>query len=268
MVVNLNAGGAATWTAPFAALVPGFKNSGGGAYLSVGYLDTAGVSALTATGSIGSADWMMFMTGIRMGRIPGALPVIPSLPAGYVVQAADLNNLSQAAQFLTSKPYARIQDVNGGDTFNSTASTLSLNITANTVGAAGSGQLDNDLMTIFGSSTSITGLQVTTPGWYIFRFGLCGSPSVAMSGVVWAESVTGPNNPLGAGISSARHWATGLSFSGTTLAVCNGGGLWPLYMYAGDYWEVFCQVNTGTLTAAVSGNLGASFFEAEFVSMT
>ncbi len=196
------------------------------------------------------------------------LPTLPSMPAGYVAQAADMNNLAACASFLLSKPYARIQDVNGGDTFNSTASTLSLNITASTVGVAGSGQLDNDSMTIFGSSTNITGLQVNTPGWYKFHFGVCGSPSVAMSGVAWAESVTGPNNPLGAGISSARHWATGLSFSGTTIAVCNGGGLWPLYMYAGDYWEVFCQVNTGTLTAAINANLGESFFEAEFVSMT
>lgn len=190
------------------------------------------------------------------------IPSIPSLPAGYVAQLADMQNLAAAATFALSRPVAYVVDTIGGQAISTTiGSTIP--------------SYDTVLYDADGTwSSSHKGrLTIQTPGWYKIRYGTnCGSGgATCKTGVA---STTGSNNPQGSGIQSAWQWgAAAVSFSAGQIAFPGASGLWPFYLYAGDYLQttVFASGSgntTGTTVPTGGGSQGGSWFAIEYVSIT
>jgi len=193
------------------------------------------------------------------------IPSIPQLPAGYVVQLADLQALASAASFLLAPPMTKVSDQTGGQTVGATGS-------ATTV------QFDTALIDVDGaySSANKGRLTIQTPGWYKIRY--CVSVLTSSSGQgpfqTYVSSKTGPNNPAGSGISSGEFWA-GYSNTTASAAHCFPGaaGLWPQYLYSGDYLQVavFGQASgaTTSITDPSGGSpYGGSWFSIEYVSVS
>jgi len=173
------------------------------------------------------------------------IPTVPSLPAGYIVQAADLNALAACATFLMNKPIARVHDGAGGQSLIGSTYTP---ITFNTV------DVDTDTMYSAGSPTLLT---VQTPGFYTLRY------AVSINSIThgtYCTVTTGAGNPLGSGI-TLTCWG-GYSIGNTaSCAMC--GGLLPAFMYAGDTVKVGSVPNTGAVTTL--SNV-VSFMSLEYVS--
>ena len=114
-------------------------------------------------------------------------------------------------------------------------------------------------------------LIVQTPGWYKVRYGI--NPGV-VGGVytAWATSTTGANNPSGAGVTSSPYWSSCADLAAATFGWCRGAGVWPFFLYAGDYIQVSIQAAaTGSSTGIGSptgSTLGGSYFSLEYVSTT
>lgn len=185
------------------------------------------------------------------------IPTIPVLSAGYVVQLADLQNLSAAATFALGKPMSSVIDNTGGMAI--TTSFLAVSFTAEV--------FDPDNMWIAGSPKRLT---VQTPGWYKVRYGI----NMGTVGGVYntgVGSTTGSNNPLGAGVNSAKYWAGYCDEAAASVGWATATGDWPFYLYQGDFLQVFVQAaatgsSTGT-TAPGSATHGGSYFGAELVSI-
>jgi hypothetical protein len=187
------------------------------------------------------------------------IPTIPSLPAGYVVQAGDMNNLAAAATFLLTKPIVRVRDTANGTT------TIGTSPTAIQWGSA---DINTDGMW---SGAHPQRLTIQTPGWYKVRYMVqCGSNNGPF--LSWVISTTGSNNPAGSGIPSSAYWASYcVGVGGSQASRTNGSGLWPFYLYSGDYLEVMCQStssgqNTGDGAPGVATN-GGSVFSLELKSI-
>jgi hypothetical protein len=119
---------------------------------------------------------------------------------------------------------------------------------------------DTDSMWSSGANTRLT---IQTPGWYKFRCGI----TTATSGAVVdtsLRSTTGSNNPAGSGIVSAQHWAGYTVVSGTTVGGGGSSGIWPFYLYAGDFLQVMAQ---GQTAATTDVSVTSSFFGLEMVSV-
>ena len=144
------------------------------------------------------------------------IPVIPNLPAGYVVQLADLQNLAYAATFALTKPIASVIDNTGGQAI--TTSFLAVPFTAEVV--------DTDNMWIVGSPKRLT---VQTPGWYHVRYGInVGTTGGGTFNTAVGET-TGANNPLGAGVATAKYWMGYCDESAGTPGWASASGDWPFY---------------------------------------
>lgn len=186
------------------------------------------------------------------------IPTIPSLPAGYVVQLADLQNLAYAATFALTKPVVYAVDNTGGHAITTGFTAVSFTTTF----------FNTDGMWASGNAQRIT---INTPGWYKVSYGV----NVGTVGGVFNSGIrttTGPNNPAGAGINSNYNWMGYCDVAAGAVGYCAGAGDWPFYLYAGDFFLVAIQAaaagaSTGTAAPGTGQNNGGSYIYAELVSI-
>lgn len=175
------------------------------------------------------------------------LPALTPVPAGYVVQASDLNAMGYGCTFLMNKPIARVHDVTGGQTIPTVGNTSIIFDTED---------FDTDGMW---SSSTPTQLTVQTPGYYHVRFGVNLAPGVSNA---WALVTTGINNPAGQGV-------TNIYYDGYVIAVSNmgasgAGGVIPQYLYALDFVQI--QSRASNTSTTFGGTVGP-YFSLEYVSV-
>lgn len=180
------------------------------------------------------------------------IPTIPTLSAGYVVTAADMNNLSACATFMLNKPIASVHDGLGTQTITTSASSVAFNTK----------DFDTDGMWSSGANTQFT---VQTPGFYKIAYSVAtvGSSTAYTLGTSVVVT-TGANNPLGAGISQLPIWqGYGSALTASSLrVVARNTGIIPYYMFIGDYVQVKAvAVSTMTLSTYIP-----SFMCLEYVS--
>jgi hypothetical protein len=169
------------------------------------------------------------------------IPTVPKLPAGYVVQQADLASLAYACQFFLYKPVSRIHQATPGQSL----------VAGGTILLWDTADLDPDGMWSTGAKDRLT---VQTPGFYRVRY------MVATNGVsatAYAQYYTGPNNPAGAGNLSPYWPSYGY---GNVTSMLGAAGDIPEYMYQGDYVRVECVPNS-------SGNATSTTYEASYLSL-
>jgi hypothetical protein len=161
------------------------------------------------------------------------IPTMPSITAGYVVQETDLADLCYAATFLLTKPLTQVVAVSG-----------------QSITAAGafvqwsSANYDTDGMWNASANTRLT---CQTPGVYHMSYSVCNN-GVTMNCA--AQGLTGASNPLGSAIVVGPHWASATyGDAASSAAAC---GVWPAYMYAGDYIEIFALPNSTMIVEATS----------------
>jgi hypothetical protein len=181
------------------------------------------------------------------------IPTIPTMPAGYIAQAADMNNLAYAVQFLLGKPISRVYDTTGTQAI-TTASVLV------TWGAA---SFDPDGMWSSGTPTVLT---VQTPGFYNMDYCVQGAASPTINMNTGLLVTTGPNNPAGSGISTPAYPGYG-GGSQTGGQRCSGhaSGVIPWYLYIGD--TVGVNVVAGSAGMTLSTGVTPSFLALELVSV-
>lgn len=181
------------------------------------------------------------------------IPTIPNMPAGYVAQAADLNNLAYAAQFLLTRPIARISDTSGTQTIGTSAAAISFNTVT----------FDPDTMYNSGTPTRLT---VQTPGFYKISYlvnAFSSGTSISMN--AFATITTGTGNPAGSGVTT-NCWAGGGAGGATGQRICaRATGILPFYMYAGDFVTV--SANAAATGNTLSVNSFNSFLALELVSI-
>jgi hypothetical protein len=186
------------------------------------------------------------------------IPTIPSLPAGYIVTADDMNNLAYACTFLTTKPIAHIRDAVGGTSIGTSAVTCQFSVA----------DVDTDGMY---STSHPERLTVQTPGFYKLRYGIALHSESDIRTNAYVVSTSGSNNPAGSGVTSGECWSSySYSFqSGTTYATASG--VWPFYLYAGDYLYIraFADGSTSQVISAINSESSypGSYFSLEFVSV-
>jgi hypothetical protein len=186
-----------------------------------------------------------------------AIPVLPALPAGYVVQESDLQSLVTAAQFSLNKPIARIIDSTGGQAIGASFGAVTF-----------TGMVyDPDGMWSVSTPTRLT---IQTPGWYTARYGV-NVGTVGKSFVSCLASTSGPNNPVGTGVASGNYWGGYSDMNASNFGWATGGGDWPFYLYQGDYLQVFIQADSTGASTGVTGPTGSStagsYFELGMVSI-
>lgn len=185
-----------------------------------------------------------------------SIPTIPSMPAGHIATVSDMNALSAACTFLLTKPMAKVRDTAGGVNFTTSGAV----ITYTTV------DFDTDGMWSAGSPNRLT---IQTPGWYKLRYMVNQNGSSSATNAA-AVGVTGSNNPAGSGLSTNMLWA---SYSDSEPGYMSGRGLWPFYLYAGDFIRLIgIEVSAGGATTIATDQSGAagggSFLNLEYVSCT
>lgn len=181
------------------------------------------------------------------------IPTLPFLPAGYIVTPADMNNLAACCTFALNKPIAMVFDSAGSQSIATNP--------ANTTISFGSKYFDSDGMWSAGAPKQLT---VQTPGWYKVRWGLSlGGTVLATCGFV--TSTSGANNPGGAGNVSANYWAGYSGALGSAPGCAGGGGLWPFYLWAGDFIQVSASA-TGSGESTVSTD-NPSWMSLEYISI-
>jgi hypothetical protein len=176
-----------------------------------------------------------------------AIPALTPVPAGYVVQAADLNNMAYACTFLMNKPIARVHEVAGGQTIATTGNTT---ITFDTK------DFDTDGMW---SASTPTQLTIQTPGYYHVRFGVNAEPGVMDA---WSFVTTGANNPAGQGQTNIYY--DGYVIPVSNIGSCGAGGVIPQYLYALDIVQVQSRA---AATSTVFGGTAGPYLSLEYVSI-
>jgi hypothetical protein len=170
------------------------------------------------------------------------IPTIPTMPAGYVVTASDMNNLAYGATFLLTKPIARVHDGAGTLALTATSQLIPFNTM----------DIDTDGMWSSGANTKLT---IQTPGFYKVSYmvdALGSSGSSPLNSYV--QVTTGPNNPLGTGVGQPIQWG-GYGSAGVALSfrVCaHASGVIPFYMYAGDTVAIEAHSSTTGMTLSTS----------------
>jgi hypothetical protein len=76
----------------------------------------------------------------------------------------------------------------------------------------------------------------------------------------WVAGAGGPNNPKVG--SAASEWGS-FSYGVSALAAAGCSGLWPYYLYQGDYLQIYAQYSGGTTTTSTTDS--GSFFSMEWV---
>lgn len=185
------------------------------------------------------------------------VPVCPAFPAGYVVQLADLQNLAACCTFMLQKPMTKIIDTSGGVSIPNASSQVAVTFS--------SAQFDVDGMWNSGNNSRLT---VQTPGWYKIRYGIETAGGSGDFFNAYCQSTSGPDNPVGSGQSLNTCWPS--SSGGNNYLVCGAAGIWPAYLWSGDYIEILIRSSTtGNTTGAVgyeSSTAVGSYFSLEYVS--
>ena len=158
------------------------------------------------------------------------LPTLPSIPAGSVATAEQLNAIGAACNFLLAKPIALVQDTVGGALLTTGGTTVTYTTPA---------LIDPDGMW---SASNTDRLTVQTPGWYRLAYMVNVNSTTGDASNAAAYSVTGPNNPQGSGHTSGAYWASYCDFYPGAL---QSRGVWPFYLYPGDYIHVIAYCATG-----------------------
>lgn len=186
------------------------------------------------------------------------IPTIPSLPAGYIVQLADLQNLEYACNFALTKPMTRIIDTAGGHAIGTSYAAVQFSTTS----------FDVDGMWNAANPKQLT---VQTPGWYKLRYGINVGSVGGITFNTYVTSTTGSNNPQGSGITSAPYWAGYADVGVGNFGFPCSSGLWPFFLYAGDFVQVLIEASA---TGASTGTAGPgsttdaySYFSLEYVSI-
>jgi hypothetical protein len=176
-----------------------------------------------------------------------AIPALTPVPAGYVVQAADLNNMAYACTFLMNKPIARVHAVTAGQSIVAAGNTSIIFDTK-----------DFDTDGMWNASTP-TQLTIQTPGYYHVRFGVN-----AASGVMnaWSLVTTGANNPAGQGLTNIYY--DGYVIPVSNMGACGASGVIPQYLYTLDF--VMIQARTSTTSTTFGSTIGP-YFSLEYVSI-
>jgi hypothetical protein len=183
------------------------------------------------------------------------LPTLPNMPAGYVATAADMNNLAYACTFLLTKPVASVQDTNNTQVFTSSPPVALPFNTKN---------YDTDGMWSSGANNKLT---IQTPGWYKFRYTVFATTAGGVTDAfgTYLESTTGANNPAGAGVVSSDHWHGYTDVFSSSGGAAGASGIWPFYLYAGDFLQLFALGLAAALNYTLSNS--QSYFQLEYVSL-
>jgi hypothetical protein len=176
-----------------------------------------------------------------------AIPALTPVPAGYIVQASDLNNMAYACTFLMNKPIARVHDVTGGQTIAAAGNTAIIFDTK-----------DFDTDGMWNASTP-TQLTIQTPGYYHVRFGVNQAPATATA---WVLVTTGANNPQGQGVTNIYY--DGYVIAVSNMGACGAAGVLPQYLYVSDIVQIFCRSN---VTSTTFGGTTGPYFSLEYVSI-
>lgn len=169
--------------------------------------------------------------------LPDALP---TLAAGQVVTAADLNAMASVANFLGAKPICKAYDSAGGQS-------ISTNSNSPTVVNWSGTRYDNSGMW---SSANPGRLTIQVDGWYKVRYVIVfgGTTAVAINSFVAANGST--SNYLGGG---------GENITGAVNVGSGASGLWPFYLTAGTYLQLQCFAGaSGVTTETVTGGSSMS----------
>ncbi len=176
------------------------------------------------------------------------IPTIPSLPAGYIVQPGDLNNIAAGCTFLLGKPLSRVHQASSGQ---SIAVSPGTKVNWDTV------DFDPDGMYSVGSPSQLT---IQTPGFYKIRYMVQMTASTNI-GNAYVLVTTGSGNPAGAGITQ-QCWGS-YAWGITSYAMC-ASGILPGYLYASDFVQITAVPNTAATTFISDV---ASFISLELVSI-
>lgn len=181
---------------------------------------------------------------------PLAVPTLPAMPAGYVAQAADMNDLVSACAFLLQKPVAFAYDSAGAQTIGTSATLITF----------ASKFFDTNSLW---SASATDRLTIQTAGWYKLRYGVVAGGTSAVTLFVYAQGTTGPNNPAGAGVVQGPFWPGCEASAASAHASPGSSGVWPVYLYTGDYIQIYAiGGSTGLSTQTTDGG---SFFSLEWV---
>ena len=177
--------------------------------------------------------------------LPGALPI---LTAGQIVDAADMNAMTSAANFISGKPVCVLQTPSAGQSIPTTANTTPVVWTE--------AEIDNSGMYNASSPTIVT---IQVPGWYRICYSVTiasGANSVAYNGYVSQTGGSSTGNYLGSYCESLA--------GALPLVAMGASGLWPFYLTEGATLSVWMQAGeTGTYTSSIY----SSYLSLEYASM-
>jgi hypothetical protein len=165
------------------------------------------------------------------------IPTLPVMPAGYVVQASDMNDLAYAATFLLTKPLCHV------------TATGTQSVTTSFVAIAYSiADINTDGMWSSGNTSLLT---IQTPGFYKVTYSVdCVGTSTAYTTQTVVQCVTGANNPLGGGVSLLQclpGYGTG-GVSASVRTASHAEGIIPYYLYELDTVAVQVKAVTAGMT--------------------
>ena len=181
----------------------------------------------------------------------GTIPTVPTFPAGYVAQGAQLAELCTAISWLMSgKPLTRLTQGTAQSFTSGTAAAVTWDTKI----------VDRDSGW---SSSHTTRYTAQTPGYYQLAAGVSFASNTTGARLAYFQVTTGSNNPAGPGVTTAfcRPSVPGAGLTtGVTLE-----SLTP-YLYDLDYVEVYAEQNSGgALSTAVTGTT-PSFFTISLAS--
>jgi hypothetical protein len=163
----------------------------------------------------------------------GTIPAVPTFPAGYAAQGAQLAELCAAITWLMSgKPLAQLAQNVAQSLTNATAAAVSWDTKVT----------DRDSGW---SSSHDTRYTAQTPGYYLAAASVSiGTSSGAQ--IAFFQVTTGSNNPAGSGVTT-KFGRAAIPASGACVVVKS---LTP-YLYDLDYVEVWAEQTSGsTVTTA------------------
>jgi hypothetical protein len=190
------------------------------------------------------------------------IPTLPSITAGYIVTPDDLNAIGSAAYFLLNKPMALIKQISAGQVISSSGTYISYGTSTNVI------MFDTDGMY---STANGDRLTIQTPGWYKVSYTVTLKSTTNLASNAAVYSTSGPNNPIGSGVTSSAFWASYVNYYPGAAA---SRGLWPFYLYEGDYIRVQAFAASGdsglkTNASDVQGNAGmGSLLGLEYVGVS
>jgi len=252
---NNSTSGPSAWGGGYTKIT-GAANASGQGVAATGNIEWASRSTdatFNSTGPLPSATttnvaWKMISIVMpNQMWTPGTIPALNAIPAGNMVQPADMNSMSLVAAFLLNKPIARIQDFVGSQTIDAEGQYVTFS------------QATMDTDDMWSPNLDKARLTINTPGFYKLRYGIVNN---GISFNAWVSGTGGPNNPQPGNV--VAEWGCfGEDFAGGTMGAGGASGLWPFYLYQGDYLRIFAQNQGASMQTAITDS--GSFFSLEWV---